>query len=63
MQEWRTADRNAAHAERELVRKALSGEDPASGEAEAAKSLRGIANDLFAVAMEEMEASRRRLAR
>jgi hypothetical protein len=58
-QEWRTADRSASAAERELLKDSLrsidSGGEALPPEAKArANRLRALANDLFHVAMQEM---------
>jgi hypothetical protein len=59
--EWRAADKLAAAAEKAVLTaslKAIDGDGPLPGGAEVsnAKRLRGIANDLFGAAMEEMTA-------
>jgi hypothetical protein len=59
--EWRAADKLAAVAEKAVLTaslKAIDGKGPLPGaeEIDQAKRLRGVANDLFGVAMEEMTA-------
>jgi hypothetical protein len=63
LQEWRAARRAASAAEKSILRKTLGGEAAASVELDEMHRLRGIANDLFAVAMAEVETARLRLKR
>ena len=65
-QEWRTADRAAHAAERAIVRAHLDtleghGSTPSRAEQDTAHRLRGEANDLFKVAMDQMDARREAL--
>lgn len=59
--EWRTADRQAHALEQALSKASLAaleghGEPPASQERERAQDLRHTADDLFQLAMHELEA-------
>jgi hypothetical protein len=66
--EWRMANWAASAAERSVLTASLEAIEsgtpmPAKEDVEQAKALRGIATDLFAVAMQEMAAKAGRLKR